>query len=94
MLLLPLLTSLSITLTPPQPTPVAPNPVMSEGVMMTIRDICRTDIAMYANGNKTWLEDKAKQLPENQRIIVLTACGFYAMGMSDGMILVMDKERN
>jgi hypothetical protein len=49
---------------------------------------------MYANGNKTWLEDNAKKLPESQRIIVLTACGFYAMGMADGMTLVMDKETN
>lgn len=91
MLLLPLLTSLSIALTP-QTAPVSRNPSMSPETMMTLRDICRTDINMYSNGNKTWLEDNAKKLPENQRIIVLTACGFYAMGMADGMMLVMDKE--
>jgi hypothetical protein len=67
---------------------------MSEGVMMTIRDVCRTDIAMYANGHKNWLQTKVKQLPQDQQLIVLTACGFYAMGMADGITLVMDKETN
>jgi hypothetical protein len=83
-----LLNIVAFTLQPSVP----PVPPLTDKQYITVLSYCREDITQYIKGDKTWLERQVTSLSPEERRLVLTACGFYATGIADGIIVATDKD--